>query len=84
MDLKQLELASLKLRGAAQDAPPKARFMELFAVTAMVTVRVNFVDAQGAGEVRQRPFAIGGSIGLADFPVDAVVEKTIGRDCDCS
>ena len=40
---------------------------------------VNCVDAQGAGAVRQSPLAIGGPVGLADFPVEAIVEKALGE-----
>ena len=40
---------------------------------------VQFVDAQGAGEVGQGPGAVGGAVDLADLPVQAVVEETIGK-----
>jgi len=40
---------------------------------------VNFVDAQGAGEVFQAPLAIARHLDLADFPVEAVVQKAIGE-----
>ncbi len=41
--------------------------------------QVQFVDAQSAREVRQRPLAVGGQIGLADLPVEAVVEEAVGQ-----
>ena len=41
--------------------------------------QVNFVDAEGAGEIRQRPLSVGRQVGLADLPIEAVVEKALGE-----
>src|SRR5262249_25537547 len=40
---------------------------------------MDFVDAQGAREVRQRPLPVRRQVDLADLPVEAVVEKAIGQ-----
>jgi len=40
---------------------------------------VEFVDAECAGEVGVCPLAVGGHVGLADFPVEAIVEEAIGE-----
>ena len=40
---------------------------------------VQFIDAQGAGEVGQGPPAVGGQVGLADLPVEAVGQEAIGQ-----
>ena len=41
--------------------------------------QVQFVDAQGAGEMVEGPLAVGGHVGLADLPVEAVVEEAVGQ-----
>lgn len=41
--------------------------------------QMDFVDAQGAGEVVQSPLPIGRHFDLAHFPVQTVVEKAIGE-----
>jgi hypothetical protein len=40
---------------------------------------MQFVDAQGAGEIFEGPLPIGGHVDLTDFPIEAVVEKTVGE-----
>ncbi len=41
--------------------------------------QVQFIDAQGAGEVRQGPLAVGGQVGLADLPVETVGQEPGGQ-----
>ncbi len=41
--------------------------------------QVQFIDAQAAGEVRQSPPAVGGQVGLADLPVEAVGQEPGGQ-----
>jgi hypothetical protein len=40
---------------------------------------MQFVDAQGAGDVFQGPLTIVGHVDLPDFPIEAVVEKAVGE-----
>ena len=40
---------------------------------------VQFVDAQGAGELFKGPLPVGRHVGLADLPVEAVVEEAVGE-----
>src|SRR5215469_8012244 len=40
---------------------------------------MDFVDTERAGEILQGPLAVGGHINLADFPVEAVVQKALGE-----
>jgi len=41
--------------------------------------QVDFVDAQGAGEVLDGPLAVVGPVALADLPVQAVIDKAVGQ-----
>jgi hypothetical protein len=40
---------------------------------------MQFVDAQSAGKILERPLPVGGQVGLADFPIEAVGEEPIGE-----
>ena len=39
--------------------------------------QVQFVDAQGAGEILDGPVPVAGHVGLPDFPVKAVVKEAV-------
>lgn len=41
--------------------------------------QMQFVDAQRAGEVVERPLTVGWHIDLADLPIETVVEKAVGE-----
>ena len=41
--------------------------------------QMEFVDAEGAGEVFECPLAVGGHIDLTYLPVEAVVEEAVGQ-----
>ncbi len=40
---------------------------------------VEFVDAQGAGELLKRPLPVRGQVDLADLPIEAVVQEAVGE-----
>src|SRR5215467_6980597 len=44
-----------------------------------VAAQMDFVDAQGAGELCQRPVAVVGVVELLELPAQAVIDKSRGQ-----